>query len=183
MKKPEPWPVMTSWPPGLPGTLGMPKRLKKRSNGEPGGNGRSSSLSSAVLVGTVDLDPHRNHRGLHLLDDVGKAHRALRQLLHLFGRDSAPAPRCQSDCHSTACSARTKTPRRRCRRAVRQKRNAPRGKNAPRLQGNDGSLAVSKSMVRRMTKRHATRVARHLADPLLTQKMGAPTLTALCRQH
>src|SRR6516165_604431 len=41
MKKPEPWPVTTSLPFGV---FGAPKRRKKRSNGEPGGNGRSSSL-------------------------------------------------------------------------------------------------------------------------------------------
>ena len=62
-----------SWP------SGMPKRLKKRSIGEPGGNGESPS-KLIVRGAAVDLDADRDHRGLHLLDDVGKADRALRGL-------------------------------------------------------------------------------------------------------
>src|SRR5580700_2309089 len=41
MKKPEPWPVTTSLPPGA---FGPPNLRKNRSNGEPGGNGMSSSV-------------------------------------------------------------------------------------------------------------------------------------------
>ena len=88
MKKPEPWPrhrataATRSTAHARGQTSGPPKRRKKRSIGEPGWNGKSSSLVGAVvlvlagdLLGDVDLD--RNHRRLHALDDVGKADRPL----------------------------------------------------------------------------------------------------------
>src|SRR6202051_4226574 len=45
MKKPEPWPVTTSLPPGA---FGPPNLRKNRSNGEPGGNGMSSSVRAEL---------------------------------------------------------------------------------------------------------------------------------------
>ena len=85
MKKPEPWPDDAARP--RCGRLGLGcarigravrehfVRLAEAAE-EALEAGRELVLKTAHLrAGAIDLDAHRNHRGLHLLDDVGKAGR------------------------------------------------------------------------------------------------------------
>ena len=56
-------------------SIGMPKRRKKSSNGEPWPP-RHLDIVAAQLRASLDLDADRHHRRLDLLDDVGEADRA-----------------------------------------------------------------------------------------------------------
>ena len=154
MKKPEPWPV-TLRPPGrrrngarwargagcccgCPAATGhpapartlrpqAPQRRKKRSIGEPCGNG---DLLLHAHARRIDAHAHRNHRGLHALHDVGKADRALRGLRLLrhvlglsgAGRSSAPRRRAR---RTTAAAPSPATVV--ARRASRRAESTPRG--------------------------------------------------------
>ena len=88
MKKPEPWPVMMLWP----WPCGMPSRtvrdVRHAEAAEEFAQARRKFQlppRAGGLRSAVHLDADRDHRRLHLLDDVGKADRR-RQLVRLLGQ-------------------------------------------------------------------------------------------------
>ena len=143
----------------------MPKRRKKRSIGEPGGNGELA-LEAHHLRPALDLDADRDDGGFHLLDDVGKADRPLRGSGHSAIRFCA-AP----DRRVFGAARRRREGRwRRDRRAPASSDKTARGKSARLGSGID---AHRTSSILSIFLDGWCRQA-----PLLDQQMGSGCLTA-----
>ena len=117
------------WPPRLPAPLfghaeALEETLERRAGRE-----RQFVLAEPDLGRPLHLDPHRDHRRLDLLHDVGEADGLLRKLLRLLGqilRMRGPAKKSPFGAAYGAregCGAETGDRR-------RQQRHAPRGQAA-----------------------------------------------------